>query len=169
MLSLIVAASENNAIGKNNELLWCLPADMRFFKNTTWALPVIMGRKTYDALGKPLSGRYNIVITTNSDFKADGVETVSSLSAAIKAAEVMQAKELMVIGGGKIYKEALPIADRVYLTRVHAVLEGDTYFPELNKAEWHLVSRYDVSKDEKHLYDMSFEVWERVRLVSSES
>ena len=161
MLSLIVAASENNAIGKNNELLWCLPADMRFFKNTTWALPVIMGRKTYDALGKPLSGRYNIVITTSSDFKADGVETVSSLSAAIKAAEIMQAKELMVIGGGRIYREALPIADRVNLTRVHAVLEGDTYFPELNKAEWHLVSRHDVSKDEKHLYDMSFEVWER--------
>ena len=161
MLSLIVAASENNAIGKNNELLWHLPADMKFFKNTTWALPVIMGRKTYEALGKPLGGRYNIVISSNPAFNAPGAEIVNTLPAAIKAAEIMQAKEIMIIGGGAIYKEALPIANRVYLTRVHAIIEGDTFFPELDKSEWKLISNHSVSKDEKNAYDMSFEVWEK--------
>ncbi len=163
MISLIVAASENNAIGKNNQLLWHLPADMKFFKNTTWALPVIMGRKTYEALGKPLNGRYNIVITNSKTFTADGVEVVSSLQDAIKAADVMQAKELMVIGGGQIYREALPITDRVYMTRVHAQFEGDTYFPELNAAEWQLTGKHDHAKDEKHAYDFSFEIWDRKR------
>ena len=161
-ISLVVAAAENNAIGKNNQLLWHLPADMKFFKNTTWALPVIMGRKTYDALGKPLGGRYNIVVSTNPAFNATGVEIVNSLPAAIRAAEVMQTKEIMIIGGGQVYREALPTANRVYLTRVHAILEGDAFFPELDKAEWQLVNKRDFSKDEKHAYDISFETWERI-------
>ena len=161
MLSLIVAASENNAIGKNNELLWCLPTDMRYFKNTTWGLPVIMGRKTFEALGKPLTGRYNVVITTNPEFHPDGIETVSNLKDAIQAAGVMKTNEIMIIGGGTIYKESLPMADRVYLTRVHALLEGDTFFPELDAAQWQLTTRHDVSKDEKNDFDMSFEIWDR--------
>ncbi|MES2647576.1 MAG: dihydrofolate reductase [Bacteroidota bacterium] len=162
MISLIVAASTNNAIGKNNQLLWHLPADMKFFKNTTWALPVIMGRKTYEALGKPLSGRFNIVITNNSDFNVEGVEIAGNLNDAIAAAEVMKSNEVMIIGGGQVYKESLPIANRVYLTRVHAILEGDTYFPELNKTEWKLVSEHNVEKDEKHAYAFTFEIWDRV-------
>jgi dihydrofolate reductase len=162
MISLIVAASTNNAIGKNNQLLWHLPADMKFFKNSTWALPVIMGRKTYEALGKPLGGRFNIVITSNRDFKAKGVEIVSNLTDAIAAAEVMKANEIMIIGGGQVYKESLPVANRVYLTRVHAELEGDTFFPQLNTAEWKLVNQHDVTKDEKHAYDFTFETWDRL-------
>jgi dihydrofolate reductase len=162
MLSLIVAASENNAIGKNNQLLWNLPADTKFFKNTTWALPVIMGRKTYESLGKPLMGRYNIVITSNKNWKPNGeMKVVSNVSEAIEAAGVMQTNEIMVIGGAQIYTETLPIADRVYLTRVHATLDGDAYFPELNTNEWKLTSANHFYKDEKHAFDYSFEIWDR--------
>ena len=161
MLSLIVAASENNVIGKNNRLLWHLPADMKFFKNTTWALPVIMGRKTFESLGKPLMGRYNIVITSNEDWHAEGVKVVSNIQQAIEAADVMKSNETMVIGGGQIYKETLPFADRVYLTRVHTTLEGDTFFPALNSAEWKLTSANHFYKDDKHAFDYSFEIWTR--------
>jgi dihydrofolate reductase len=161
MLSLIVAASENNVIGKNNQLLWHLPADMKFFKNTTWALPVIMGRKTFESLGKPLMGRYNIVITSNKAWHAEGVKVVSNIQQAIEAADIMQTNETMVIGGGQIYKETLPFADRVYLTRVHATLEGDTFFPALNSAEWKLTSVNHFYKDDKHAFDYSFEIWTR--------
>lgn len=161
MLSLIVAAAENNAIGKDNQLLWHLPADMKFFKNTTWALPVIMGRKTYESLGKPLTGRHNIVITTRDHWHTHGVTVVRNVKEAISAAEEMKTNEVMVIGGGQIYREALPMADRVYLTRVHASFDADTFFPELSKAEWRLVSEKRFYADEKHAYDYSFEVWDR--------
>jgi dihydrofolate reductase len=158
---MIVAAASNNAIGRNNELLWRLPADMKFFKNTTWAMPVIMGRKTFEALGKPLAGRYNIVISRNADFKAGGVVRVNDLYGALEAAEIMKTKEIFIIGGGQVYAQAMPVTDRVYLTRVHADLEGDAFFPELKQEEWHMVSKNDFEKDDKHAYDYSFETWER--------
>jgi dihydrofolate reductase len=159
-VALVVAASDNNAIGKENRLLWCLPNDMRFFKNTTWGMPVIMGRKTYDSLGKPLAGRTNIVITRQQDWEAPGTIVVSNLDDAIKAAGSTDAKEAYVIGGGEIYRQALPVAQRVYITRVHATLEGDTYFPVIEEKDWELLSKLDFEADSKHEYAYSFQVWE---------
>jgi len=164
IISLIVAASENNAIGKDNKLLWTLPNDMKFFKNTTWGMPVVMGRKTFDALaGQPLPGRFNFVITRQTDWKPNNkkVTVTPSLAAALKDAEATDCKETFVIGGGEIYKEAMPIADRIYMTRVHAVLEGDTYFPPIDEKTWQLVDNRDFPTDEKHAYAYSFQVWQR--------
>jgi dihydrofolate reductase len=158
--ALVVAASDNNAIGKDNRLLWCLPNDMRFFKNTTWGMPVIMGRKTFDSLGKPLAGRTNIVITRQKDWEAPGAIVVSNMDDALKAAATTDAKEAYVIGGGEIYKQAMPIAQRIYITRVHATLEGDTYFPVIEEKDWELLSKLDFDVDPKHEYAYSFQVWE---------
>ncbi|MCW3116823.1 MAG: dihydrofolate reductase [Chitinophagaceae bacterium] len=159
-ISLVVAAAENNAIGKNNQLLWCLPNDMKFFKNVTWGMVVVMGRKTFESLGKPLKGRKNIVITKQVDWKAEGVVAVRSLDDALFAAKEMEVKEVFVIGGGETYKLALPRANRIYLTRVHASPEGaDAFFPEFNEAAWELVSNKDYPVDEKHSYAYSFQVW----------
>lgn len=160
-IALVVAAAENNVIGKNNQLLWRLPNDTKFFKNTTWGLPVIMGRKTFDSLGKPLAGRTNIVITRQKDWQAPGTIVVNSLEAAIKAAAATDAKEASVIGGGEIYAQALPLANRIYLTRVHASFEGDAVFPSFSEAEWKLLSNLDFPADDKHAYAYSFQVWGR--------
>ncbi|MGC4034502.1 MAG: dihydrofolate reductase [Chitinophagaceae bacterium] len=161
-VSLVVAAADNNAIGKDQQLLWCLPNDMKFFKNRTWGMVVVMGRKTLEALGKPLKGRKNIVITKNKNFSADDVIKVESLSDAFFVAKEMDVKEVFVIGGGEIYKLALPKADRIYITRVHANPDdADTYFPEFSEADWKMTSRKDYDADEKHVYSYSFQVWER--------
>jgi len=162
ILSLIVAASTNNAIGKDNQLLWHLPNDLKFFKNTTWAMPVAMGRKTFESLGgKPLNGRLNIIITRQKDWKHDGVVTVASLEDAVFLAQAHHYKELFIAGGGEIYKESLGNADRVYLTRVHAEIDGDTFFPEINESKWQLVKNEDFIADEKHTFPYSFQLWER--------
>lgn len=161
MISLIVAAADNNGIGKDNKLLWHLPSDMKFFKNTTWAMPVIMGRKTFDSLKKPLQGRLNIVITSQADWQFEGVVATTDLADAITKAGEMQTNEVFVIGGGRVYREALPMAGRIYLTSVHTNPEADTFFPELDNSEWQLLSVRDVAKDEKNAYDHSFEIWER--------
>jgi len=161
VISLVVAAAENNAIGKDNRLLWRLPNDMKFFKNTTWAMPVIMGRKTFESMGKPLSGRTNIVITRQQDWSAEGAIAVPSPEQALQAAADTDAKEAFVIGGGEIYRQTLPMARRVYLTRVHTTIEGDTFFPELSPEEWELQSKLDCPADEKHAYAYSFETWQR--------
>src|SRR5260221_6361579 len=161
MISLVVAAAENNAIGKDNQLLWCLPNDMKFFKNVTWGMVVIMGRKTLESLGKPLKGRKNIVITRRS-LQVDGALVVKSLEDALSAAKEMDVKEVMVIGGGEIYKLALPKANRIYITRVHASPEdGDTFFPEFSEKEWKLVSKKDYDADSRHAYAYSFQLWEK--------
>lgn len=161
IISLVVAASENNAIGKNNQLLWHLPNDLKFFKNLTWGMIVVMGRKTYEAVDKPLPGRVNIVITRQEDWKKEGTITASDLSEALTIAEETHFKEAFVIGGGEIYKQAMNIADKIYITRVHANLEGDTFFPMINDSEWKLVSNEDFDKDAKHQYSYSFQLWER--------
>lgn len=162
IVSLVVAASDNNVIGKDNKLLWHLPQDLKYFKNVTWAMPVIMGRKTYESLGKPLNGRYNIVITRQKDWKAEGVTVVSDLQAAYKAAEVADTREVYVLGGGEIYAQAIGHANRIHLTRVHATLEGDTHFPVLDQS-WKLQYRIDFPADDKHQYAFSIEVWESHR------
>ena len=161
VISILVAAAENNAIGKNNQLLWHLPNDLKFFKNTTWGLVVIMGRKTFESVGKPLPGRINIVITRQADWKAEGVTAATSLKDALHKAEAANFKEAFVIGGGEIYKEAFHQADIVYLTRVHAEFNGDTFFPAIHETEWELVSNDDFEKDEKHQYSYSFQKWKR--------
>jgi dihydrofolate reductase len=160
-ISLVVAASDNHAIGKDNQLLWHLPKDMRFFKNTTWALPILMGRKTFESLGnKVLPGRMNIIISRQANKEYEGAKVVTSLEQAIELAKQNDYKELMVIGGGEIYQMALPLADTIYLTRVHTSIEGDTYFPALG-AEWMLESSEPQLADEKHAFDFDFEIWQR--------
>ncbi len=160
-ISFIVAASENNVIGKDNKLPWCLPADMRYFKNTTWGMPVIMGRKSFDSLGKPLKGRTNFVVTRNKEWKAEGTQVVSSIDQAITLAAQTDAKEIFIIGGAEIFKAALPIADRIYLTLVHGTFDGDAFFPDMEQGEWKLISNRDCEADEKNHYALSFQVWER--------
>lgn len=162
IISLIVAASENNVIGKNNQLLWRLPNDTRFFKNTTWAMPVIMGRKTFESLnGEPLPGRFNFVITHQKDWKPgnDKAKAASTLQQAIESAKQTDCKEAFVIGGGQIYAEAISIADKIYMTRVHAVLDGDAFFPAIHEKQWKLESSIDFPFDDKHQYSYSFQVW----------
>lgn len=161
IISLIVAASENNTIGKNNQLLWHLPNDLKFFKNTTWGMPVIMGRKTFESVNKPLPGRINIVITRQADWEAVGVTVARDLQDALKKAAETNCKEAFVIGGGEIYKWALSITDIIYLTRVHVQMEGDTFFPLINEADWELESTQDFSADEKHAYAYSFQKWKK--------
>lgn len=160
LISLIVAASANNAIGKNNELLWKLPNDMKFFKQTTWAMPVVMGRKTFESLkGKPLNGRLNIVITRNNNYEAAGAVVVNSLQKAIAVAAENDYKEVFVIGGGEIYAAAMQQAQQLYLTRVEVVIEGDTYFPEMDMADWNLVMETIHEADDKHAYAYRFQKW----------
>ena len=139
IISLIVAAAENNAIGKNNDLLWHLPNDMKFFKNTTWAMPVIMGRKTYESFGsEPLPGRYNIVVSRQQLTipEAKNAEHVYSTDEALAKAKEKDCKEVFIAGGQQIYQAFLPKADKIYITRVHAVLNGDVFFPVFAENQW---------------------------------
>lgn len=164
LISLIVAASENNAIGNNNQLLWHLPNDMKFFKNTTWGMPVIMGRKTYLSMAaEPLPGRYNIVITRQADhgIHRDDVWVVSSVEEALAKAAETDCKEAFIAGGGQIYRLFLSLAHKIYMTRVHALLEGDTFFPPINEQQWKKVYNLDFPADDRHAYAYSFQTWIR--------
>ena len=167
-LSIIVAASENNAIGKNNSMLWNLPEDMRFFKNRTWGLPLIMGRKTFEALGnKALAGRFNIVISRQHGYKTGNPEAMeaNSLLKAIELAGKMDAKEVFIGGGGQIYKESILLCDTIYMTRVFATLEGDAFFPVIPRDIFHLVHSEKVPADEKHAYAMDFQTWTKIKSI----
>ena len=161
-IALVVAASENNAIGKNNQLLWHLPNDLKFFKNTTWGFPVVMGRKTFESVNRPLPGRTNIVVTTNADWAMAGTLTAANLPDGIKHAAATNSKQIFIIGGGEIYKQAMAIADTIYLTRVHATVAGDTFFPVIDSKEWQLIFKEDFANDEKHAFAYSFETWTRI-------
>jgi dihydrofolate reductase len=163
-LTLVAAASENNVIGLQNKLVWNLPNDTRFFKNTTWGMPVIMGRKTFESLeNKPLGGRFNIVITNHPEtLKPLGaIKTAGSLREAIQIAGTTDAKEAFIAGGGKVYAESLPFANKIVLTRVHTNIDGDAFFPVFSEKEWRLFSNIDFAADEKHQYAYSFQVWEK--------
>ena len=159
MLAIIVAASENNAIGKDNQLLWHLPDDLKHFKRTTRGHYVIAGRRTFESQGKPLPERTNIIITRNSNYRAEGCFVVNFLEKALDLAK--DDDEPFIIGGEQIYRMALPKVYRIYLTRVHAEFEGDTFFPDLDWDEWKEVSRKYHEKDEKHAYPFSILVLER--------
>ena len=160
-ISLIVAASANNVIGKNGKLPWNLPNDMRFFKNTTWAMPIIMGRKTYEDVNKPLPGRINVVITRNKDWKAEDTITASDVQDAIQKASTANCNEVFIIGGGEVFKQSMELADRIYLTRVHTTIDGDAFFPVIDDTKWDLVFNEDFPADEKHAFAYSFQTWEK--------
>lgn len=135
MISLIVAHDENRVIGYENDMPWHLPGDLAYFKRTTMGKPIVMGRKTFESIGRALPGRLNIVITSQESYNAENIVTVSSLEEAIQVASA-QSEEIMIIGGGKIFKAALPLADRLYITQINNAFNGDTYFPEYVSKGW---------------------------------
>lgn len=161
-ISFVVAASKNNGIGKDGKMPWHLPNDLKHFKNITWGLPVLMGRKTFDSIGKALAGRKNIVLTNKTDWEAEGVIAVKSIKDAMFIAREADALELMVIGGGEIFKTLIDKANRIYMTRVDGEPEADTFFPSINPKEWHLISQKNHEADSKNAFNYSFEVWERL-------
>jgi dihydrofolate reductase len=161
MLSLIVAAAENNAIGKNNELPWHLPNDMKFFKNSTWGSVMIMGRKTFESVKKAFPGRINIVITTQAGWRAEKVVVAANMEEALRLAKETHCNEVFIIGGGEVFKQSMEIADKIYITRVHAMLDGDTFFPEIDPKKWRQTGNLDFEADEKHAYAYSFQTWEK--------
>jgi dihydrofolate reductase len=152
-VSIIVAIAKNHAIGKNNKLLWHLPKDLKHFKDVTTGHTVIMGRKTYDSVGKPLPKRRNIVITRQA-ISIEDCEVVSSVEAAL--ALCANEEEVFIVGGAEIYKQALPLTDRIYLTIIDHDFDGDTFFPELNDQDWKETERENFEPDEKNKYAYSF-------------
>ncbi|OFX85653.1 MAG: dihydrofolate reductase [Bacteroidetes bacterium GWF2_33_16] len=159
MISIIAAVAENNVIGRENKLIWHLPKDLKHFKETTTGHYIIQGRKTFESFGKPLPNRTTVIITRNQNYKVDGCIVVNSLQEALDIA--INESEVFIIGGGKIYEQAMPIADRIYLTKVHHSFEGDTFFPEINMNEWNEISRLDFEPDEKNPYPFSIIVLDR--------
>jgi dihydrofolate reductase len=158
-LSLVVAASENDVIGRDNALPWHLPADLKHFKAITMGKPIVMGRKTYESIGRPLPGRLNIVISRNRALQIPGVDVVGSFDEAL--ARAGDAPEVAVIGGAELFRSALPLARRIYLTRVHANVAGETKFPALDLRQWREVDRSHHPADERHAYAMTFSTFER--------
>ena len=154
VVSLVVAMAENGVIGNANRLPWHLPADLRHFKNVTIGKPMLMGRKTFESIGKALPGRRSLVLTRDRSFRADGVEPVHTVEEALRVAG--DADELMVIGGADVYRSVLPLAGRIYLTRVHAPVAGDTRFPNIDWNSWRCLSRTTYAADDRNAYDMSF-------------
>ncbi len=167
IISLVVAAGEDHSIGKNNGLLWKLPADMKFFKNLTWGMPVIMGRKTFESMSsKPLPGRVNIVITRNAALSSSPPHLLicSSMEDALRLAEETGCKEAFVIGGGEIYNQALIKTDVIYLTRVLGTFpDADTFFIPFPSHEFECIDVRDHAADEKHAYAFRFETWVKKR------
>ncbi len=162
---MIAAMSEQRrVIGKDQEMPWHLPADLAFFKKTTLGSPIIMGRKTYESIGKPLPDRLNIVVTRNPELKIRGCEVVTSPTQALQIArkESNQSKELFITGGSHLYTHFLPQADRLYLTLIDADVEGDTLFPDYKQYQWHQVERIDHRADDKNIYPYSFVTLDRL-------
>lgn len=162
-ISLIVAVDEGNAIGKDNKLPWHLPADLKYFKAQTWGLPVVMGRKTFESIGKPLPGRTSIVITRNTTWAFEKVLVVHTLPEAVAAAQNLGVKEIFIIGGAEVFETALPLAGRVYRTRIHHRFDGDVFFPELPVNDWQRINSHTHAADAKNSFACTFEIWERKR------
>jgi len=161
MISIIVAVAENNAIGKDNELLWHIPEDLKRFKRITLGHAMIMGKRTWLSLPKrPLPGRRNIVITDNPDDAFEGAEMATSIESALALCDLKE--EIFVIGGASIYEQFLPMCDRLYLTKVHKSFEGDAFFPVMNLLEWERISRDDYPGDEKNDFGYSFLIFDRI-------
>jgi dihydrofolate reductase len=161
-VSLIVAAAENGVIGRGNQLPWRLSADLQRFKQLTMGHAVIMGRRTFESIGRPLPGRRMIVVSRQGDFRPQGVQRVRSLDEACQAAAEHGDSEAMVIGGAEIFRQVLPAAERLYLTRVHAEPPGDVYFPALDWRQWRLISAESHGADAKNDYPFTFEIYQRI-------
>lgn len=158
IISLIVATSLNHGIGKDNQLPWHLPADLKFFKQTTMGCPVVMGRKTFQSIGRTLPGRKNVVITRDSSFNGDGKYDITLASGLSKALEQLgDEKEVFIIGGGEIFQQSMAIADTIYLTLVNTRIEADVFFPEIDPARFELVWEEKHSADEKNTFDYTFQ------------
>jgi dihydrofolate reductase len=157
--SLIVAVADNGVIGRDNALPWHLPEDLRRFKRITMGKPIVMGRKTFESIGKPLPGRQNVVVSRDANYQREGVTVVNSVDAALAAAGA--AEEVMVIGGADLFRLFLPRAQRVYLTRVHGNVPGDVYWPPLDETQWCRSAAEPHPADERHAHAMTFELWEK--------
>jgi dihydrofolate reductase len=156
MIKVIVAISKNRVIGDSNKLIWHIPADLKRFKEVTTGHPIVMGRKTYESIGRPLPNRRNIIITRDNDFQTKGCEVVNSIEEAL----LLTNNNCFIIGGGEIYKQTIHLAEQIYMTQVDEEFEGDTNFPELDKS-WYVSKREDFQKDEKNPYNYSFIFYER--------
>jgi dihydrofolate reductase len=165
-ISMIVAAAENGVIGRDGQLPWRQPTDLKTFRRLTMGRPIIMGRKTFQSIGKPLDGRTNIVVTRDAAFRADGVQCVPSLEVAIEMAKLHVATadepEIMIIGGAELYRAAIPLATRIYLTRIHAKPAGDATFETPTTAEWRQVSATRLPRAANDDHDATLTIWERV-------
>lgn len=160
-ISMIAAMAHDRVIGKDNQMPWHLPADLAHFKRVTLGKPVLMGRKTFESIGRPLPGRRNLVISRNPGYQAEGIEVVGSVEAALTLLAGSSVEELMVIGGGHLYAEMLPSADCLYLTRIDLAVEGDTRFPAFDDGQWQRVDCESHPADEKNPHPYSFETWQR--------
>ncbi len=164
-VAIMVAAADNGVIGRNSALPWHLPGDLQYFKRVTLGKPVIMGRRTFDSMGRALPGRTNIVVSRNPGYRAEGAKVVATLEQALALAEdvalIDGVDEVVVIGGADIYRLALPLADRLYITEVHAAVEGDTRFPPVDWADWRECSRERFEAEGPNPYDYSFVVYDR--------
>jgi dihydrofolate reductase len=166
-IAMVWAMSDNRVIGRNNKLPWHLPNDLKYFKRLTTGKPVIMGRKTYESIGRPLPNRVNIVLTREVGFSAEGVKVVHTLDEAIDLAQaectISGAEEVIIMGGAEIYRLAMPLADRLYVTLVHAHVDGDAWFPEIDLTTYQEIAREDFQADGPNPYDYSFCVFDRTR------
>ncbi|MCF5899156.1 type 3 dihydrofolate reductase [Aeromonas veronii] len=160
-ISMIAAMAHDRVIGKDNQMPWHLPADLAHFKRVTLGKPVLMGRKTFESIGRPLPGRRNLVISRNPDYQAEGIEVVGSIEAALALLAGSSVEELMVIGGGHLYAEMLPSADCLYLTQIDLAVEGDTRFPAFDDGQWQRIACESHPADEKNPHSYSFETWQR--------
>lgn len=160
LVTLIVAAADNGVIGRGNALPWHLPDDLKRFKQLTLGKPIVMGRRTFESIGKPLPGRQNIVVTRDTNYRRDGITVAHGVDAAVAAAG--EAPEIMVIGGAELFDKFLPRAGRVHLTRVHGDVDGDVHWTPLDERQWRLVESHPHGADERHAWPMTFQVWERI-------
>ncbi len=160
-IALIAAMAENHVIGRNNQLPWRIPADLKHFKVLTMGKPIIMGRKTYESIGRPLPGRDNIVLTGDVTYRAEGCEVVHSIAQALQVAGAVE--EAMIVGGSDLYRQTIGDADRLYLTLVKAEVEGDAWFPKIDSRQWREIKREAHRADDSNQYDYAFVVLERAR------
>jgi len=167
MISIIVAMDRNRVIGKNNGMPWRLPADLAYFRKVTLGNTVVMGRKTFESIGKPLDGRKNVVLTRDRQYSKKGCLVVHSVEEALKI--IKDEKDCFIIGGATIYSAFLPYAQKLYITYIDHEFEGDTYFPEINYEEWRIISRTQGPKNERNPYNYYFEVHERTTNNSNKS
>lgn len=163
--SIIVARADNRVIGKDNDLIWHMPHDLKYFKETTRGHYVLMGRKSFESIGKPLPSRLNIIITRNPDYATEGALVVHNLKDALVLADKQKQQEVFILGGGEIYRQALEqqLVDRIYLTEVKGSFEGDTYFPELDESQWQETHREEYQADHKNPHDYAFVTLEKKR------